>query len=43
MLAAYNWRDGDPDRPTSAPAPDLVSRLNLLMAGAGAVAVGVWQ
>ena len=43
MLAAYNWGDGDPDRPTSGSAPNLVSRLNLLMAGAGAVAVGAWQ
>lgn len=43
MLAAYNWRGGDPNRPTSAPPPDLVSRPNLLMAGAGTVAVGVWQ
>ena len=43
MLAAYNWRGGDPDRPTSAPPPDLVSWPNLLMAGAGPVAVGVWQ
>ena len=43
MLAAYNWRGGDPDRPTTAPPPDLVSHPNLLIAGAGAVAVSVWQ
>ena len=43
MLAAYNWRGGDPDRPTSAPPPDLVSRPNLLMAGLGGIAVSVWQ
>ena len=43
MLAAYNWRGGDPDRPTSTPPPDLVSRPNLLIAGTGAIAVSVWQ
>lgn len=43
MLAAYNWRGGDPDRPTSAPPPDLVSRPNLLITGVGAIVVSVWQ
>ena len=43
MLAAYNWRGADPNRPPSAPPPDLVSRPELLMAGAGIIAVGAWQ
>ena len=43
MLAAYNWRGGDPDRPTTAPPPDLVSRPNLLIAGLVGVTAAVWQ
>lgn len=43
MLAADNWRGGDPDWPTTAPPPDLVSWPNLLMAGAAAVVASVWQ
>ena len=41
MPAAYNWRGGAPDRPTSVPRPDLVSWPNPLVAGAGAVAGSV--
>ena len=43
VLAAYNWRGGDPDRPPSAPPLDLVSGENMLVAGLGGVAVSVWQ
>ena len=43
ILAAYNWRGGDPDRPPTAPPPDLVSRPNLLVAGLAGIVVSVWQ
>lgn len=43
MPAACSWRGGDPDRTTSARQPDRAPRPNLLIAGARATAVVVWQ